>query len=97
MKKPTVVWIVANAATGEWVSVADSQAVADAYIKTRNIASWTNITSVEVLTRKDIDVRYLVAKDKAENRARLVARGRCPDCGKQGERKGHQDCQYPQD
>lgn len=21
----------------------------------------------------------------------------CPDCGEVGERKGHQDCQYPQD
>ncbi len=21
----------------------------------------------------------------------------CPDCGKEGETKGHQDCQYPQD
>ena len=22
-------------------------------------------------------------------------RNRCPDCGKTGERKGHQDCQFP--
>jgi hypothetical protein len=22
---------------------------------------------------------------------------RCADCGKHGERTGHQDCQYPQD
>jgi hypothetical protein len=94
--KTNTVWVVANAATGEWICVADSQAVADGYIRTKGIASWTNITSVEVLTRRDVSaVAATVAVNRIENSNRLVARGRCPDCGKQGERKGHQDCQYP--
>ena len=43
---------------------------------------------------KHTDAAYAASHAAAD---RMLGGGRCPDCGEQGERKGHQACQYPQD
>ena len=48
----------------------------------------------------DIAISVMVELERVGFRIQKVAKKemiRCSDCGKAGEIKGHQDCQYPQD
>jgi hypothetical protein len=53
--KPATVWIVAHKQTGEWIVIADSLPVADAYIIIHQMVDTAVVQEVDVLTRADID------------------------------------------
>lgn len=58
--------------------------------KTRELA-------LEILRQANpIDPHYPMTMKEAVIQAKaMIKKGFCPDCGKMGEAKGHQDCQYP--
>ena len=57
-------------------------------------AFWEVKDALQQLAKTNHGWRYRPAAYMAMRRRRRIG-PHCPDCGKQGERKGHQDCQFP--